>query len=265
MAARSWNDIDGADCVLPYYKQFLWTDCLVADADCKPSSIPGFVVNSPPIPRSCIEPTRWRNTQCLNGTFGPDEVVSDLSVESDWMGFYYGLTKPQTQNRFTVPELADLYIAPATAALPACWRSVPAPVERHHRRRRGALHRRAISNDQRQQLLAHGASTASARTPRRDARPLRRRPLLALLCGAGCQTAAQPRRAARPRPAAVTLARSPARCRAGRRASTGSPASIRRCRPTVATVGAACPRAASLPVLRRTRSGAPPRPRSSGR
>jgi hypothetical protein len=161
VAARSWNDLDGADCVLPYYKQFLWTECLVAAADCAPDPISGLVINSPPVPRSCIEPTKWRNTQCLSGTFGPDEVVSDLSVESDWMGFYYGVTKPQTVNRFTVPELADVYLATCSLASGACqpgWRSIPAANVTGIVDGAEALFTAGgISNDQRQQLLAHGA------------------------------------------------------------------------------------------------------------
>jgi len=128
-----WNDLNEPDCTLPYYKQFLDTTCRVAAADCFVDVNSGLIVNSPPVPIDCLEPQKWRNRQCLSGTFGPDEVPTDLSVEMDWMGFYYKLTNPQTANRLSTRRLMETYILACRAVtggfcnqtVEPGWRTVP--------------------------------------------------------------------------------------------------------------------------------------------
>lgn len=135
-AAKVWNDLDEPECTIPYYKQFIDTTCRVAQEDC--SLHPdwannGLVINSPPVPISCIDPQKWRNRNCLSGVFGPDEVPTDLSTEMDWMGFYYKLTNPQTANRLTTGQLFETYRRACGAVTGgACngsvesgWRTVP--------------------------------------------------------------------------------------------------------------------------------------------
>jgi hypothetical protein len=95
VVGRTWNALEQNDCVFPYYKHFLSPACVVNPADCTPDPVSGLIVNSPPVATSCIDPIKWRNNQCLSGTFQPGEVPTDLSVEMDWMGFYYKLTNPR--------------------------------------------------------------------------------------------------------------------------------------------------------------------------
>ncbi len=60
----------------------------------------GLISNKPPVPVSCIDPVRWRNTQCFD--VGSGEAVTRWSMEYDDTGFPYF---PDTQggaSRLTV-------------------------------------------------------------------------------------------------------------------------------------------------------------------
>ena len=169
-AAQTWNNLQEPDCTFTYYKQFLDTTCRVAESDCAlhPDWINnGLIVNSPPVPVSCIEPQKWRNRQCLSGMFGPNEVPTDLSVEMDWMGFYYKLTNPQTTNRLAVDRVMQVYgLACKAVTGGSCnknvepgWRTVPNTNPPVSGIKDGADELRSlgtISFDQRQQFIELG-------------------------------------------------------------------------------------------------------------
>jgi len=108
-ASKAWNDLGETDCGFPYYKDFLDTMCLPGVLSCDPDPASGLIINRPPVPVSCIEPIRWRNNHCLETPVQPGEVIADLGVEFDWMGFYYKLTNPGTSDRLTPGELHAVY------------------------------------------------------------------------------------------------------------------------------------------------------------
>ncbi len=71
----------------------------------------GLISNKPPVPVSCIDPVRWRNTQCFDDTVGSSEAVTRWGTEYDYMGFLYSLDTQGGPNRLTMNDLFDVFRA----------------------------------------------------------------------------------------------------------------------------------------------------------
>lgn len=111
-ASRVWNDIAQPDCTFKYYKEFASDVCLPGMPADGCFTLPsGLISNKPPVPVSCIDPVRWRNTQCFDDTIGSGEAVTRWSTEYDYMGFLYSLDTQGGASRLTMNDLFDVFRA----------------------------------------------------------------------------------------------------------------------------------------------------------
>jgi hypothetical protein len=109
-ASRVWNDASGSACTFRYYKEFFNDVCMPGAEDgcvAGPGGV-GFI-SKPPVPVSCVLPTRWRNNKCFGPGVVPGDVVTDYGTEFDWMGFYYRLNTQGAAERATMRDIFDVY------------------------------------------------------------------------------------------------------------------------------------------------------------
>lgn len=110
-ASRVWNQAAGSDCTFRYYKEFFNDVCMPGAEDGCVAGAGGVgFISKPPVPVSCVLPTRWRNNKCFGAGVVPGDVVTDYGTEFDWMGFYYGMnTQGAPTERATMGELFGAY------------------------------------------------------------------------------------------------------------------------------------------------------------
>ncbi|MFC1643165.1 hypothetical protein ACFL5O_10865, partial [Myxococcota bacterium] len=88
-AAKAMNADVEPDCTFVYAKPFADTACKPGAASCAQDPETGLWVSEPPVPLSCKEAVRWRNTHCINANSSPD--VLSRGTEYDWMEFFYAI------------------------------------------------------------------------------------------------------------------------------------------------------------------------------
>jgi hypothetical protein len=96
VASKVWNTQDESECVFDYYKHFLDVAC-PPGAECVPFN--GLQKISPPLPRSCKQPVRWRNNHC---------AMPQFATEFDWMGFLWNLNTSGA-NRLSMGDIYNIY------------------------------------------------------------------------------------------------------------------------------------------------------------
>ncbi|MCW5815536.1 MAG: hypothetical protein KIT84_31200 [Labilithrix sp.] len=109
-ASRAFNRPNESDCTFKYYKDFLDRTCMpgVPAAACEAYGA-GLFRTAPPFSVSCLEPALWRNTHCFDDSVGADDVVTRLSVEYDWMSFFYRGSTQETV-KFSTTDLFRIYL-----------------------------------------------------------------------------------------------------------------------------------------------------------
>lgn len=111
-ASRAWNNASQSDCTFKYYKEFASDACMPGIPPDGCTTLPnGLVSNRPPVPVSCLDPVRWRNTQCFDATVAPPEMATLWATEYDYMGFFYSLNTQGGSGRFSMNDLFDVFRA----------------------------------------------------------------------------------------------------------------------------------------------------------
>jgi hypothetical protein len=108
-AAKAFNEDDQNDCTLVYGKPVGNTTCMPGAASCAPDAATGLQKNDPPLPVSCREQVRWRNTHCIDGASSPD--VLTFGTEWDWINFFYDINNTGNEDTFWhMVNIFDAYI-----------------------------------------------------------------------------------------------------------------------------------------------------------
>lgn len=121
-AAKVWNDDTQNDCTFVYYKNFGDTTCWPGVTDCVNDAASGLINNKPPMPVSCVQPVRWRNTNCLGAS--PSDALLASGTEFDWLEFLYGIGQNATPAaRWSMQDVFNAYVV-------ACGDNTPANAQR---------------------------------------------------------------------------------------------------------------------------------------
>ncbi|WP_438039397.1 hypothetical protein [Sorangium sp. So ce128] len=109
-AAKAFNADMESDCTFVYYKPMSNTACMPGVTDCEQDPVTGLYVNQPPIPVSCKQAVRWRNTHCIDQSSSPD--LLSFGTEYDWLEFLYGVDNhPTPELRWRMKDLFNAYLA----------------------------------------------------------------------------------------------------------------------------------------------------------
>ncbi|MGK3958976.1 hypothetical protein WMF38_38705 [Sorangium sp. So ce118] len=108
-AAKAFNADMEPDCTFAYYKPVSTEACMPGAASCALDPATGLFVNQPPIPVSCKQAVRWRNTHCIDEGSSPD--LLSFGTEFDWLEFLYGVDSHSSlPERWTMEDLFNAYI-----------------------------------------------------------------------------------------------------------------------------------------------------------
>lgn len=108
-AAKVFNEDAQADCTFAYYKPIANTSCFPGAASCEQNATTGLWVSQPPIPVSCRQAVRWRNSHCVDAQSSPDLLA--FGTEFDWLQFLYGVSNAAIPTqRWSTAQLFDAYV-----------------------------------------------------------------------------------------------------------------------------------------------------------
>ncbi|MGK4003563.1 hypothetical protein WMF31_13115 [Sorangium sp. So ce1036] len=109
-AAKAFNADMESDCTFVYYKPISSTACMPGVTDCALDPDTELYVNQPPIPVSCKQAVRWRNTHCIDESSSAD--LLSFGTEYDWLEFLYRIDNhPISAERWRMKDIFNAYIA----------------------------------------------------------------------------------------------------------------------------------------------------------
>jgi hypothetical protein len=107
-ASKAFNYDLESNCTFAYYKPIANTSCMPGAASCAKDTTTGLYISQPPIPISCRQAVRWRNTHCIDSSSSPD--LLSYGTEYDWLEFLYAINNAEkVSERWTMTNIFDAY------------------------------------------------------------------------------------------------------------------------------------------------------------
>lgn len=107
-ASKAFNNDLESDCTFAYYKPIANASCVPGAASCAKDTTTGLFISQPPIPISCRQAVRWRNTHCVDSSSSPDLLA--YGTEYDWLEFLYAINNAaNASERWSMTDIFDAY------------------------------------------------------------------------------------------------------------------------------------------------------------